>query len=127
VKALSLKQPWLSWIIQGRKTIETRTWRTNYRGPVLLCSSLTQGWGAWALHSSDVDDMEPRGFALAVVDLMDCRPMAEADEKAAMIQWDDRRFAWMLDNVRPILPVPVKGSLGLFEVNVPTIFTGAKS
>jgi len=31
MKALSLHQPWASMISDGRKTIETRIWRTNYR------------------------------------------------------------------------------------------------
>ena len=32
MKALSIRQPWAELIMQGRKTLELRTWRTNYRG-----------------------------------------------------------------------------------------------
>lgn len=48
MKALSIKQPWASLIftpdksrgvIEGLKSIETRTWKTNYRGPLLICAS----------------------------------------------------------------------------------------
>ena len=39
MKALSLRQPWASLIADGRKTIETRTWRTHYRGPLAIHAS----------------------------------------------------------------------------------------
>ena len=32
MKALSIRQPWAELILQGRKTIELRTWKTCYRG-----------------------------------------------------------------------------------------------
>lgn len=37
--ALSIKQPWIEFIISGIKDYENRTWNANYRGPLLLCSS----------------------------------------------------------------------------------------
>ena len=39
MKAVSVKQPWASLIAEGNKTIETRTWPTNYRGDLLICAS----------------------------------------------------------------------------------------
>ncbi len=36
MKALSIKQPWAAAIATGLKTIETRTWKTKYRGPILI-------------------------------------------------------------------------------------------
>jgi len=39
MKALSVKQPWAGMIAAGLKTIETRTWATGYRGPILLVAS----------------------------------------------------------------------------------------
>ncbi len=39
MKALSAKQPWANLIAAGEKTIETRTWATRYRGPLLIVSS----------------------------------------------------------------------------------------
>lgn len=32
MKALTLTQPWATLVVHGIKTIETRSWRTNYRG-----------------------------------------------------------------------------------------------
>lgn len=36
MKAISIKQPWASLIAHGIKDIENRSWRTNYRGRVLI-------------------------------------------------------------------------------------------
>ncbi len=36
MKTLSIRQPWAELILQGRKTIELRTWHTSYRGPLLI-------------------------------------------------------------------------------------------
>lgn len=39
VAALSLWQPWASLMATGAKTIETRSWATAYRGPLLICAA----------------------------------------------------------------------------------------
>jgi len=39
LKCLSLKQPFAELVIDGRKAIETRTWKTNFRGEFLIYSS----------------------------------------------------------------------------------------
>jgi hypothetical protein len=39
MKALSIRQPWASLIVAGYKDIENRSWRTSYRGPVLIHSA----------------------------------------------------------------------------------------
>lgn len=36
MKALTLHQPWASLVAIGAKTIETRSWRTSYRGPLAM-------------------------------------------------------------------------------------------
>lgn len=36
VRALTLWQPWASLVAVGAKTIETRGWSTDYRGPLLI-------------------------------------------------------------------------------------------
>ena len=39
MKALSIKQPWAWLIVNGFKDVENRTWRTKYRGPLLIHAS----------------------------------------------------------------------------------------
>lgn len=42
MKAISLRQPWPWFILQGGKHLENRGWTSSYRGPVLIHSS--KGW-----------------------------------------------------------------------------------
>lgn len=39
MKAISIRQPWAWLIVNGFKDIENRSWRTKYRGPVLIHAS----------------------------------------------------------------------------------------
>jgi hypothetical protein len=105
IKAISLKQPWANLVASGKKTIETRTWKTSYRGPLLIVSSKKP-------------PIEPAGNALAVADLVDCRPMTKADEKKACIKLFPGAYAWILKDTRRIKPFPLRGSLGLLTVIV---------
>lgn len=107
MNTISIKQPWASLIAEGHKTIETRTWSVSYRGKLLIVSSKRPVIGSL-----------PVGMALAVVDLVDCRPMTKDDEAAAMCEIYPGAWAWVLDNIHKIKPFNVKGSLSLYEVDV---------
>ncbi len=37
---LSLHQPWATLLLLGAKRYETRSWRTDYRGPLLIHTSV---------------------------------------------------------------------------------------
>src|SRR5689334_8102777 len=39
MKVISLLQPWASLVVIGAKQIETRSWNTKYRGPLLIHAS----------------------------------------------------------------------------------------
>ena len=106
MKALSVRQPWASWIASGRKTIEVRSWATSFRGDLLIVSSRKP-------------PIEPAGCALAVVRLAECRPMTADDEVAACCPFSTGSWAWVLAEPRQIRPFPVRGRLGLYEVEVP--------
>lgn len=41
IKALTLWQPWASAVAVGAKCIETRSWSTNYRGPLAIHAAQT--------------------------------------------------------------------------------------
>jgi ASCH domain len=106
LKALSLKQPWANMVASGEKTIETRKWPTDYRGPLLIVSSKTPA-------------IPPSGCALAIVTLVDCRPMTSADESAAKCHFYRGAYAWVLRDILRVKPFPVRGQLGIYEVLVP--------
>lgn len=119
MKALSLKHPWMQWVLDGKKTIETRTWTTKHRGDVLFCSSKR-------LDDSAMNPNDPEaktyayGKALCLVRLVDVRLMTEDDEHAAMCFSEQGRYSWVIEDVRRLAkPFDVKGSLGLFDVEVP--------
>lgn len=103
MKALSLKEPWITLVAEGRKTIETRKWKTGYRGQLLLVGSKNPP-GRYA------------GKAACVVELSDCRPMLKGDEKEACYEWHRGAYSWPLRNIRKVKPFPVKGRLGFYDV-----------
>ena len=116
MKALSLRQPYAAFIAIGRKTIETRTWATSYRGPLLIVSS--KGKIDKDVPHAGLFNLKLHfGMALAVVEVVDCRPMRMEDVKAAMYPYHPDLFACVLSNIRKIEPFPVKGMLKLFEVD----------
>ncbi len=104
MKAISLKEPWASLVLEGKKTIETRVWKTNYRGKLLLCAS-----------KNPKSVISGRAFATA--NLVDIRPMVKADEKEACCKVYNGAYAWILSDITAINPFAVKGSLGLFNVD----------
>ena len=103
MKALSIKQPWANMIASGEKSIETRKWCTDYRGNLLIVSSKKP-------------KIEPAGYALAVAKLIECQPMTREDEEEACCSLYAGAYSWVLTNIRKIKPFPVKGQLGLYEV-----------
>ena len=108
MKALSIQQPWASMIASGIKTIETRVWSTEYRGPLLIC----------ATKKPEVDGL-PVGVALCIVELVDCRTMTEEDQVKACCEIYPRAHSFVLKRLRSVEPFPVKGQLGFFDVEVP--------
>jgi hypothetical protein len=131
MKALTLWQPWASLIAWGEKQYETRSWKTDYRGPLAIHASLrltieqkTVCWRAefrtaflrhGCLHPVEL----PLGKVLCVVDLVEIvrTEMAEVSEKErAFGDYAPGRFAWKLENVRPFEPqLPAQGHQGLWE------------
>jgi hypothetical protein len=101
MKCLSVRQPWAGMIARGEKTIETRTWSTSYRGPLLIAAS------------------KPDGCLVCRCTLTDCRPMTAADEAAACCSIYPGAYAWVLTGITPVDRAAVAGRLRLFEVDYP--------
>lgn len=118
MKALSVRQPWADLIASGRKTVETRTWATLHRGPLLIVAGVKDA----PRHHRQALGVGPtprhrRGIAVCIVDVVDCRPMTDADADAACCGRYPGAFAWVLARPRPVPPVPVSGRLSLFDVD----------
>ena len=106
MKALSIHPYYAYAIATGEKTIEVRSWRTDYRGEIVICSTQKKLYGTVP------------GCALAVVDLIDVVPLTRAHMEDALLTPADYQpglYAWILDNNRIIKPIPVKGKLSLWN------------
>ncbi len=114
MKALTLRDDedaaWATLIERGKKTIETRTWPTKYRGDLLITASKS------SKHSPGLN----AGMAICVVEVYDCVPMERVHEEAACCPVYMGAWAWKLRNLRWLSEkFPVKGKLQIFEVEVP--------
>ena len=85
MRALSLHQPWASFVAAGFKTIETRSWGTTYRGPIAIHAAKTTKSLPHAEEHFDAllelrqafgcdprDFRWPHGAVVAYADLVDC-------------------------------------------------------
>lgn len=108
MKALSLRPEWAMQVLQGIKTVECRTWKTDYRGDLLICASSRKFSGA----------IDRR--ALCVVNLAKIEPFKPKHLKPAGMQGfecPNDSYAWVFDALYFIKPFEVKGKLHLFDVD----------
>ena len=124
MKALSVKQPWASLIASGKKTIETRTWRTFYRGPLLIVASRKPiiSLGPGGVHLIGMvagHKVLPSGVAVCRCELINVRPKKkDDDEVAACCGFYDGAYAWVLGDIRITHHFMVRGKPGLYDVDV---------
>ena len=128
MKALSLRQPWAELVMQGKKTLELRNWAVSYRGPLAIHAGKTLP--VWAFrsvleaHGFRKAFLElPLGAVVATCTLVDCvRITLDNVPPAPEFDFGDYttgRWAWYLSDVKPLaVPVPARGNLGLWEVNL---------
>jgi hypothetical protein len=124
---LTLWEPWASLFVAGVKRHETRHWATKVRGPVAIHAAKRLDLAGaptalcdWALGEG-WQKTRPLGCVVAVANLKGCfaadhlaegrppllLPVQECDYLAG--NYDDGRFGFCLDNVRPLIcPLPLK-------------------
>lgn len=103
MKALSVRQPYADMIIAGSKDREYRSWKTNYRGRLVIVSSLRPA------ERYALDPNRLYGYALGTVELTE----VVFNEKTGL-------YEWLLKEPRAFRePFRVKGRLSLFEVELP--------
>ena len=144
MKALTLTQPWATLVAIGAKRIETRSWNTNYRGPLAIHAA--KGFPKWAealCHEEPFrsalanSDFLPLGGVLATCNLVSVIPVVRFQKSPVLeldgpdgrqyhyeltkteMQFGDYspgRYAWLLDGVRCLDGVETaRGALGLWE------------
>lgn len=111
MKAISIHPFYAMAIADGIKTVECRTWKTDYRGPLLICSTAKKYHGTIP------------GHALCVVTLKDVVPFELKHLQPAMMTKKDYQpgafYAWILEDNRIIKPIPLKGKLSLWNYDGP--------
>ena len=121
-KFLTLHQPWASAIAMGAKTIETRSWPTKYRGPLIIHAGKRDPEDtppkAWGI------DQYPLGCIVAVCRLSNCIPTEQVvfeAGKVGMIEesygdYTPGRWALILNDIHALKePFPCRGMQGLWE------------
>ena len=133
MKALTIHAPWAPLIAIGEKQYETRSWRTNYRGPIAIHCSRSMDFlyrcnellFVYALrkHGLEIEDVNKlRGQVIATAELVDCIEIDElvvfnrSVNELVFGDWRDGRFAWKLENVKKLeTPVPAVGKQRLWN------------
>jgi len=131
MKTLSIQQPYASLVINGDKEYETRSWSTNYRGPLAIHAGkkmtreMKQACAEFMDEYPEVGNLMdgPLGCVLGIVELInviDCSSEAAywslSAKETAMGFFGPGRYAWKMLVVEKFdAPVPAIGSLGLFE------------
>jgi len=109
MKALSVRQPWASLIMLGIKPVENRGWSTLYRGPLMIHASRRHDHDA---NVSLAPDQLVYGAVFGIVDLIDI----VTEHPSTFFTGP---FGWVLINPRRIAPIPLRGRLRLFDVDLP--------
>ncbi len=138
VTCLSLHQPYAGLVAAGLKSLETRPTRwpatRPFPPPFLSGASETREGAAFTRLAPRIGHVGPlgvlwslfqtRGQALALVDVVGCRPLVAEDEPRSWF-WDAEeaadgvvRWAYEIERVRRVQPFPVSGLQG-FGRSVP--------
>ncbi len=129
MKVLSLTEPFATLIKEKKKLVETRSWKTNYRGELYIHASMTKP------SKTDLEDEELMslvenkemnfGHIICKCNLVDCICMTEEYinnmkennyQEYICGEYSVGRYAWILENVELLdKPIPAKGHLGVWN------------
>jgi len=132
--AITLHQPWASLIAKGYKQYETRDWPTNHRGPIVIHAG-RKPKGKQELREHDkvmasfkdlLNEDCPYSSVIAIAELTDVICMTEefikeqSPTELRCGNWAVGRYAFKLENVRPLAPIPATGKQGLWKFDQET-------
>ena len=128
MKTLTIKEPYASLIVNGKKRIETRSWKTNYRGKIYIHAGLNKESINNPKISHLIKDINFEfGNIIGEVEIIDCVYMTEEYihelknnnyNEYLVGEYKVGRYAWVLDNAKILdEKIQVKGKLGLWNYN----------
>lgn len=129
MNVISLTEPYATLIKNGIKNIETRSWKTNYRGKLYIHASSTKiskkDKENKELMSLVKDALFDFGRIICECELTDCIYMTEdyiQNIKKNHYQeylcgiYEVGRYAWVLKNIKPLSrPIIAKGNLNIWH------------
>ena len=125
MKVITIKQPFASLIAAGIKEYEFRTWKTNYRGEILIHAG--KGVDKIAMEKFKCYNLDyPSGCIIAKVNLTDCIKIDDEartmlNKKNSLVygniiqKKDWIGYGFKLENVERIKPIKINGKLSLWE------------
>lgn len=127
MKVLSIREPYASLIKYGIKNIETRSWKTNYRGEIYIHSCM----GKYKIRE-EIKHLVPNdlmyGYIICRAKLVDCIYMdleyIENEKKSNVDNficghYEVGRYAWILSDIEILSePIFVKGQLGIWNYEI---------
>ena len=120
MKVLTIKQPWASLIVDNQKKYEFRSWKTNYRGKILIHAGLS-------METKELNKLYNleyiKGAIIGDAEIVDCIFVDDyIDEKLRNdnpVVYSNNHvgnYAWKLENIKKYdKPIYVKGKLGLWN------------
>jgi hypothetical protein len=139
MKAITIRQPWANLVAQGLKTVETRNWKTSYRGPLAIHAGKVANKEAFdILKKTDLEEfmscelsIEPRGVIIAVTELIYIIEYHDSEDfyddilsHSVPPEFAYTRYGWCFPcdprkkkrTYKLNTPIPWRGMPGLFDV-----------
>lgn len=134
MKALSLKEPWASAVVDSKKSIETRNWNTRFRGPFLIHASKTYDeYAPGFLKTLYSKDKCKLGYIIGKATLLDVYKYSslrefEQDSHFHLCVWTEEElkgtilefadYGYVLVDAKRTDPIKEVGSLGFWDYRV---------
>ena len=127
MKVISIREPFATLIMNGVKKIETRSWKTNYRGELFIHASginIAKKFVYNDVIAGLIKDMDMHyGNIICRCNLVDCVYMDDNFIECVMKnkieynlgKYEVGRYAWILEDIEPICPILVKGRLNIWN------------
>lgn len=125
MKVITIKQPYATLIKEGLKEYEFRTWKTKYRGDILIHAG--KGMDKVAMKKFEHLNLEyPKGCIIAKATITDCILVDDNFRKELKLKNDlvyshvieDKEwngYAFKLENIEKVEPIEINGKLSLWD------------
>lgn len=123
MKVLTVKEPWATLIANGSKRVEFRSWKTNYRGSLLIHAGKGRVEESIKRLQKYLPDILPKGEIIAQVTLKDCilidKELNEKLKEENIDIYGENHigyYAWILEDATKLeKPIQINGKLSLWD------------